>query len=90
MKTHLKIAAVAALLALVAAIAAFAEPMVGDVVGTTPEAATAALTEKGCTVQSFEAEDGQIEARCTDAAGKLAEIYIDPATGAITQIKTGD
>ncbi len=89
MKTRLRIAALVAALAPAAALAS-AGPMVGDVVGTSPEAATAALKAKGCTVQGFEAEDGQVEARCTDAAGKLAEIYIDPATGAITRIKSGD
>ena len=71
--------------------AALAVPAVGDVVGTTPEAATAALDAAGCKVTAFEAEDGKIEAKCTDAAtGKLAEIYIDPQTGAVTQVKNGD
>ena len=72
-------------------LAALALPAVGDVVGTTPEAATAALEAAGCMVQSFEPEDGNIEAKCTDAAtGKLAEIYIDPKTGAVTQVKTDE
>ncbi|TXI03794.1 MAG: PepSY domain-containing protein [Pseudorhodobacter sp.] len=71
--------------------AALALPAVGDVVGTTPEAATAALEAAGCKVESFEAEDGKIEAKCTDAAtGKLAEIYIDPKTGAVAEVKAGD
>lgn len=70
-----------------APLAALAAPAVGDIVGTTPEAATAALKEKGCMVQSFEAEDGKIEAKCADEAGKITEVYIDPATGAVTQIK---
>ncbi|WP_259444835.1 PepSY domain-containing protein [Neotabrizicola shimadae] len=73
-----------------APLAALAAPAVGDVVGTTPEAATAALAEKGCKVSDFEAEDGKIEAKCTDEAGKPMEVYIDPASGAVTEVKSGD
>lgn len=76
---------------LVAPMAAFAAPVVGDVVGTSPEAATAALKDKGCDVQAFEAEDGKIEAKCTDAAsGQRIEVYIDPASGAVTAVKDED
>ena len=72
-------------------LAAMALPVVGDIVGTTPEAATAALKEKGCNVNAFEPEDGKIEAKCTDAAtGKPVEIYIDPKTGAVAEIKLED
>lgn len=71
--------------------AAMALPAVGDMVGTTPEAATAALEAAGCKVASFEPEDGQIEAKCTDAAtSKMMEIYIDPKTGAVTGVKSDD
>lgn len=71
--------------------AAMALPVVGDIVGTTPEAATAALKEKGCNVNAFEPEDGKIEAKCTDTAtGKPVEIYIDPKTGAVAEIKLED
>ena len=76
--------------AVAAPLAALAAPAVGDMVGTNPEAATAALAEKGCKVSDFEAEDGKIEAKCTDEAGKLMEVYIDPATGAVTDVKSGD
>ncbi|SEL03624.1 Peptidase propeptide and YPEB domain-containing protein [Roseivivax marinus] len=69
---------------------AFAMPSVGDVVGTNPEDATAALAEAGCTVNEFEAEDGQIEAKCIDAEKVRHEVYIDPKSGAVTKIKTGD
>lgn len=79
-----------ALILAAAPLAALAAPAVGDIVGTNPEAATAALAEKGCTVTAFEAEDGNVEAKCTDADGKLMEIYIDPKTGAVTQVKSGD
>ncbi|MBK6466367.1 MAG: PepSY domain-containing protein [Rhodobacter sp.] len=71
--------------------AAFAMPAVGDVVGTNPEDATAALKTAGCEVTEFEAEGGKIEAKCTDAAtGKLMEVYIDPASGKISEIKDKD
>lgn len=76
---------------LLAPAAAMALPVVGDIVGTTPEAATAALDAAGCKVASFEPEDGQIEAKCTDVAtGNMMEIYIDPKTGAVTQVKSDD
>ena len=72
-------------------VAALALPAVGDIVGTTPETATAALDAAGCKVTAFEAEAGKIEAKCTDAAtGKLVEIYIDPKTGAVAEVKNGD
>lgn len=67
-------------------LAALAMPAVGDIVGTNPTDATAALEKAGCKVAEFEAEDGQIEAKCTDEAGVLHEVYIDPKTGAITKI----
>ena len=71
--------------------AAAALPAVGDVVGTTPETATAALEAAGCKVASFEPEDGQIEAKCTETAtGKIWEIYIDPKTGAVSEVKADD
>lgn len=73
------------------AAAALALPAVGDIVGTNPEAATAALKSAGCNVLEFEAEDGQIEAKCIDtASNEHLEIYIDPKTGAVTQIKKDD
>lgn len=71
--------------------AALALPAVGDIVGTNPEAATAALKAAGCDVTQFEAEDGQIEAKCTDTAtSKSMEVYIDPKTGAVTDVKSED
>ncbi|MCB6178758.1 PepSY domain-containing protein [Rhodobacter sp. Har01] len=73
-----------------APLTALAAPAVGDNVGTTKEDATAALKEIGCLVQSFEAEAGKIEAKCIDEAGKKSEVYIDPKTGLITEIKAGE
>lgn len=71
-------------------VAALAMPNVGDVVGTNPTDATAALEKAGCKVAEFEAEDGKIEAKCTDEAGKMWEVYIDPATGAVTKVSDQD
>lgn len=71
-------------------LAALAAPTVGAVVGTNPADATAALAALGCKVTAFEAEDGKIEAKCTDEAGKPLEVYIDPATGAVTEVKSED
>lgn len=68
-------------------LAAAAMPVVGDVVGTNPTDATAALEKAGCMVKEFEAEGGKIEAKCTDEAQKLWEVYIDPKTGAVVEIK---
>lgn len=69
--------------------AAMAAPVVGDMIGTDPETAKAALEKAGCTVSAFEAEDGKIEAKCTDtASNKPMEVYIDPATGKVADIKS--
>lgn len=79
------------LIAALSPVAAFALPVVGDVVGNTPETATAALAAAGCTVTGFEAEGGKIEAACTETAtGAQWEMYIDPASGAVTEIKKSD
>ncbi|MFO1203203.1 MAG: PepSY domain-containing protein [Tabrizicola sp.] len=69
--------------------AAIAAPVVGDMIGTDPETAKAALEKAGCPVTAFEAEDGKIEAKCTDTAtNKPMEVYIDPATGKVADIKS--
>ena len=73
-----------------APLAALAMPAIGDIVGTNPTEATAALEKAGCMVQEFEAEGGKIEAKCTDADKKLWEVYIDPKTGAVVQISDKD
>ena len=66
-------------------------PAVGDVIGTNAEAATAALEAAGCPVKAFEAEDGKIEAQCTEAeGGKVWDLYIDPTSGAVTEVKESD
>jgi hypothetical protein len=72
-------------------LAALAMPSVGDMVGTNPDEATAALEKAGCKVNEFEPEDGKIEAKCTDVATNSAmEVYIDPATGKVANVKAAD
>lgn len=91
MKSSLLLAATFALTALTAPLAAFAMPVIGDIVGTNPDDAKAALEKAGCTLDAFEAEDGKIEAKCKDTAtGTAMEVYIDPKTGAVTDIKSTD
>ena len=77
-----------ALAAVILPVAAMAMPTVGQIVGTNPDEAKAALETAGCKVDEFEAEDGKIEAKCTEAeTGKMWEVYIDPASGAVVEIK---
>ncbi|MEZ5730698.1 MAG: PepSY domain-containing protein [Paracoccaceae bacterium] len=69
--------------------AALAMPSVGDVIGTSPDVAKAALEKAGCVVSDFEAEDGKIEAKCVETAtGKNWEVYLDPKTGAVVDMKS--
>ncbi|MET3598913.1 PepSY domain-containing protein [Martelella mangrovi] len=77
-------------LVLAAPLSALAMPAVGDVVGTNPQDATAALEKAGCSVRDFEAEGGMIEAKCTDEANRLWEVYIDLASGAVKKISGKD
>jgi Peptidase propeptide and YPEB domain len=78
-------------LAALTPMAALALPAVGDMIGTDPETAKVALEKAGCMVDEFEAEDGKIEAKCKDSAtGKDMEIYIDPASGNVVEIKDED
>jgi Peptidase propeptide and YPEB domain len=91
MKTSFTLALALATVSFAAPMAAFAMPVLGDIVGTNPADATAALEAAGCTVTEFEAEDGKIEAKCTDVAtSKAMEVYIDPKTGAVVDIKSED
>jgi Peptidase propeptide and YPEB domain len=74
-----------------APISAAALPAVGDAVGTNADDARAALAALGCEVQSFELEDGQIEAYCTDDdTGATWEVYIDPTSGLVAEVKAED
>ena len=91
MKFNLLLVLALAAAPVVLPLAAFALPVVGDIVGTNPDDAKAALDKAGCPVGDFEAEDGKIEAKCTDVAtDKGVEIYIDPKTGAVAEVKLGD
>lgn len=77
--------------AAVTPMAALAMPVVGDIMGTDPVTAKAALEQAGCMVDEFEAEDGKIEAKCKDTAtGQDMEVYLDPASGAVVEIKAED
>lgn len=71
--------------------ASFAMPVIGDIVGINAADASAALEKSGCKVINFESENGKIEARCNavDTAA-LWEISIDPKTGAVADVKSGD
>ena len=78
-------------LAALAPLAALAAPAVGDMIGTDPATAKTALEKAGCPVDDFEAEDGKVEAVCTDTAtGTAMEVAIDPASGLVTAIKAKD
>lgn len=83
--------AIVALALALSPLAAAAMPSVGDLVGTNPDEAKAALEKAGCKVEEFEPEDGKIEAKCVDTAtGKDMEVYIDPASGKVAEIKEED
>jgi uncharacterized membrane protein YkoI len=80
----------AASFAAVLATAALASDLtLGTVVGTTPEAVSAALAEAGYTVQKHEQEHGRIEVKAT-RDGKRYEIKVDAKTGAVTAIEQDD
>lgn len=65
----LKLILAAAIVA--APMAVMAMPNVGDVVGTKPDDATAALEKAGCNVSAHGAEGGKVEAKCTVARPDL-------------------
>jgi hypothetical protein len=72
-------------------ISAMAMPVVGDVVGTGADVVRAALEKAGCVVSAFEAEDGMVEVICTETAtSNVWDISIDPASGAIAEIKASE
>ncbi|SFI43393.1 PepSY domain-containing protein [Jannaschia pohangensis] len=53
--------------------------------GTTLEEVQASLTEMGYEVRKAEMEDGKIEIYFVKD-GAMGEVYVDPATGAITKL----
>ena len=89
MKRNTLVALVATLM--LAPLAATAMPVVGDNVGSGTDTVKAALETAGCVVSAFEAEGGRVEAICTETAtSKVWDITIDPASGAITEIKSSN
>lgn len=80
----------AASFAVVLATAALASDLtLGTVLGTTPDAVTAALTGAGYTVQKQEQKHGYIEVKAI-RDGKRYEIKVDRTSGAVTAIEYDD
>ncbi len=50
----------------------------------TKDQLTTKLTEQGYKVEKVEIEDSCAEAKATDKDGKKVELYLDPATGTVT------
>ena len=80
--------AIAAALALPFSLAAAAE-IVGTQAGTTADEIRTTLAAEGYEVRKVEQEDGMLEAYALKD-GKRLEIYVDPATGAVTKVKQDD
>lgn len=51
----------------------------------TKDQLSAKLTEQGYKVDKVEIEDGCAEAKVTDKDGKSLELYLDPATAAVSK-----
>ena len=65
---------------------AFAQDLaIGTMLGTTEDAIRTALTDLGWEVRKLDTEDGMIEAYAV-MGDKMAEIYVDPATGAVVKL----
>jgi hypothetical protein len=76
-----------ALIALSAAFPAFAADLAKDMMlGKTADEVKVKLVEMGYEVRKTGTEDGKIEVYAVKD-GKTAEVYIDPATGMVTDIK---
>ena len=83
-------ALLAASFAAVLATAALASGLtLGSVLGTTPDAIEAALSQAGYSVRKQEREHGRIEVEAT-RDGKRYEIKIDATSGAVTAIELDD
>lgn len=80
--------AVAIALAVPLSLAAAAE-MVGTQAGKTADEIKASLAAQGYEVRKIEREDGKLEAYAVKD-GKRLEIYVDPATGAVTKVEEDD
>ena len=84
---HKFVLAAALALATLPAVAADAagDLLPGTMLGTTPESITASLTAMGWELRKLDTEDGAIEAYAVKGA-QMAEIHVDPATGAVVKI----
>jgi anti-sigma-K factor RskA len=81
----MRYAIAALLIAATPALAAALE--VGQDMGKTAEAVTAALKSDGYEVRKVETEDGKIEVYMVKD-GKMSEIYVSAETGKITKVET--
>ncbi len=69
------------------AVPAFAQDLAKDMMlGKAPDEVKAKLVEMGYEVRKTDAEDGKIEVYAIKDS-KIAEIYVDPATGLVSEIK---
>lgn len=66
---------------------ALAEDVTMDsILGTTMEEVQASLTDMGYEVRKAEMEDGKIEVYFV-RDGQMGEVYVSPATGAVTKLE---
>jgi hypothetical protein len=76
----------AAVAATVPAFAMAADLSVGQQLGKTEKDVRASLSSMGYEVRKMDDEDGAIEAYAVKGS-KMLEVYVDPASGAITRVK---
>jgi hypothetical protein len=79
----------AAALALPVSFAAASSELDGATLGKSADEVKSTLTAQGYEVRKVENEDGKLEAYAVKD-GKKFEIYVDPASGAVTEVKAED
>jgi len=79
----------AAALALPVSFAAASSELDGATLGKTADEIKATLTAQGYEVRKVKPEDGALEAYAVKD-GKKYEIYVDPASGAVTKVSDED
>ena len=79
----------AAALALPLSFAAASSELDGAMVGKSADEIKATLTAQGYEVRKIETEDGKLEAYAMKD-GKKFEIYVDPTSGTVTEVKAQD
>jgi len=79
----------AAALALPVSFAAASSELDGATLGKSADEVKSTLTAQGYEVRKIENEDGKIEAYALKD-GKKFEIYVDPASGNVTEVKAED